>query len=424
MNKEFPILNYPGSKRTLLNFINDKIRKELPREKAILDLYAGSGSVSYYFKDNFKIYANDSEAYSFVLLQALLKFKQKIMDEQSLIKKIEYYFKINEKKLNAKYSILIEQEYHALLNQDYTFLLDVYEKFENVWKLELNSIEYFDSFEYMKKASYYQLFSSYYTGTYFGLFQSIEIDSLKYSIDVLEIDTVVKDMLHSCLFFAMKEAVFSKDGHMAQPLNPQKNKEFLFKKRNVSIYEKFLHKLKLFYSNHFNDQDNNNKVFNYNLDDILVNKSLPFDEIGFIYADPPYTDMQYSRYFHLLNTLVNYDYPNFSSYRGGLSKGLYTENRFQSPLSQKSKAISYHKAFFDLCKEKEIGFAFSFAYPKDVENQKTNRYVLNIHELIDYGKNIFGNNFTCYTEDYKHSNNRNSFSKEVLEYLLVFTPST
>src|SRR5690606_8432952 len=139
---------------------------------------------------------------------------------------------------------------------------------------------------------------------------------------------------------------------------------------------------------------------------------------GFIYADPPYTDMQYSRYFHLLNTLVDYQYPEMTIYRGSLSKGLYTENRYQSPLSQKSKAIHYHKQLFDLCKDKQIGLAFSFAYPFDPATQQTNRYVLNIFDLIEYGKSIFKGNFQYYTQDYNHSNNRNSNSKKVLEYLL------
>ncbi|WP_239508159.1 DNA adenine methylase, partial [Proteus mirabilis] len=28
-----------------------------------------------------------------------------------------------------------------------------------------------------------------------------------------------------------------------------------------------------------------------------------------VYADPPYTSVQYSRYYHVLNVLTDYDYP-------------------------------------------------------------------------------------------------------------------
>jgi adenine-specific DNA-methyltransferase len=54
--------------------------------------------------------------------------------------------------------------------------------------------------------------------------------------------------------------------------------------------------------------------------------------VSVIYADPPYTDDQYSRFYHLLETLCLYDYPVVSR------AGLYRPNRFQTAFSLKSKA--------------------------------------------------------------------------------------
>jgi adenine-specific DNA-methyltransferase len=51
-----------------------------------------------------------------------------------------------------------------------------------------------------------------------------------------------------------------------------------------------------------------------------------------VYADPPYTADHYSRYYHVLETLVQYDYPALSG------RGLYRDKRFQTPFSLKTKA--------------------------------------------------------------------------------------
>lgn len=45
-----------------------------------------------------------------------------------------------------------------------------------------------------------------------------------------------------------------------------------------------------------------------NFEDLLKQDDIK-NNVSFIYADPPYTDMQYSRYYHLLNIVAKYDYP-------------------------------------------------------------------------------------------------------------------
>lgn len=420
MKEEFPILNYPGSKRKLLKFIDDYITQHVPKEKALFDIFAGSGAVSYFYKDKFKIYANDSEQYSSVILNALLKFQptielNKILEEVNLLKNL------NEKKLEV-FNLWVIKEKEILNSYDMDVIEDFYLTFPNVWKENaiINNVEI--TIQSLKLSSFYALFTTYYSGNYFGVKQSIEIDSIRYAIEKADIDLGTKNMLLSSLFYAMKEAVFSKDGHMAQPLGLSNNLTRLFKQRKVSIYGKFITKVKDFYSDNFLTKDNENKVFNYTFEELFDYENDLFDDVGFIYADPPYTDMQYSRYFHLLNTVVDYKYPEMTIYRGEVSKGLYTEGRYQSPLSQRSRALSYHKRFFDFCKKKQIGFGFSFAYPADPSNQPTDRYVLNIFDLIEYGEITLGNEFQYFTQSYNHSNNRNSQSKKVLEYLLVYTP--
>lgn len=54
--------------------------------------------------------------------------------------------------------------------------------------------------------------------------------------------------------------------------------------------------------------------------------------VKLVYVDPPYSEAQYSRFYHLLETVIKYDYPKLSH------KGLYREDRFQSNFCYPSKA--------------------------------------------------------------------------------------
>ena len=72
-------------------------------------------------------------------------------------------------------------------------------------------------------------------------------------------------------------------------------------------------------------------------------------EFSVVYADPPYTRDHYSRFYHVLETMCLRDNPSISVMRkAGMSipsRGLYREDRHQSPFCIKSEAP---KAFADL----------------------------------------------------------------------------
>jgi hypothetical protein len=130
--------------------------------------------------------------------------------------------------------------------------------------------------------------------------------------------------------------------------------------------------------------------------------------------------MQYSRYFHLLETVTKYDFPPISFYRGKVSTGLYRLERFQSPLSQRGKAKKDIEKLIKYCFEHKKTLVFSYAYPVDLQTEKSDRYTMNIEELIDMFKVNYGDkNTVVLSEKFMHSNNRNSEAKKVYEYLIV-----
>jgi len=402
--KYITILNYPGSKKRLLNFIDEKVMSLLPEGGTVLDIFCGTAAVGYSLKKQYRVFSNDAEIYCSTMADALLSTKIEI-DSKELYKKIETKYLENLDILKKIYPEYLEER--KFIENNSMDLLDLYKSFLNIWQ---------DGYNGRKCASKYNLFTTYYSNSYFGIFQSMQIDSIRYAID--QCPNNVKSILMSCLYFGMKEGVFSKDGHMAQPLNISKNVKRLFKTRNVNIIEKFTNKLNEFYSDDFSDTAFENKHYNLKLGEILNNRKI-LKDVDLIYADPPYTDMQYSRYFHLLETVTKYDYPELSSYRGKVSAGIYREGRFQSPLSQRGKARDNIEELIKKSSLLNKTLIFSYAYPVDLNSEKSDRYTMSINELKTLFVKYYGDNVEFTFQKFSHSNNRNKHAKAVYEYLLI-----
>ena len=177
--------------------------------------------------------------------------------------------------------------------------------------------------------------------------------------------------------------------------------------------------MKEFFSASFILSAHDNQVYNLNFEDLLKLPQIK-DEVNLIYADPPYTDMQYSRYYHLLNVVANYKYSEPTLIGKNYTKGLYINGRNQSQLSAKRTCLSSFKNLINYSKVYNKDLAISFAYPIDLDKQKTDRYVMSIDDLIDACKREYDpNKIKVISHDHTHSNNRNSLPKKVLEYLIL-----
>lgn len=409
------ILNYQGNKSSLMPFINKNISKYVSLGDSICDIFSGSGSVGAYLKNSYSIISNDIEPYSAVISSALLNTPP-FEDLENV--KHDFTLKYNNiySNLTFTYNDVILDERNAISLNNNQRLVDIYNKFPTIW----NNLDKTVNHESLKKQNNYNLFLHYYSGTYFGIEQSIAIDSIIKTIHEIQLNQC-KNVLYSCLFFAMKETVFSKDGHMAQPLNIDKNSARHLKQRSKDIFYYFILKLDEFIKYSIdNHSQAEHKIYNMEMSDLLRSNYLKENNIKLIYADPPYTDMQYSRYYHLLNVAYNYDYPKPTISRGNYTKGLYTEGRNQSELSKKSTAKVKLKELIEYCNKNEITLILSYAYPKDKIIQKTDRYTLSIEDLVNMAKDSFGpRKIQIEKENYKHANHRNSSSKEVIEYLIV-----
>lgn len=416
---ETSIINYPGSKKKLLDFIYKNTYNYIDKNKYILDIFSGTGCVADMFSCNgYKVISNDAEKYSYYISNALICNTPNNINIDII--KEKYYTNRNRLFNHFKDNIIEEER----LIKDKLPEIERFDKelikiwdinYNNTYVIENTKIAGIEDLNKNIDKIPFCLFTLYFSGYYFGLKQSIEIDSIRYAIEKYDKDN---SLLYTALYYAMKESVFAKDGHMAQPLNHSKNEKRLFEVRNKSISEIFFEKLKsLEYKDAFIENRENNISFNYKLDEILMDNFIK-ENVGFIYADPPYTDMQYSRYFHLLNTISEYYYPSLTMNHGKITSGLYTENRFQSPLSNKRLAISQIEMLISFSSRNNINIAISYAYPKDIKKQKSNRYTMDINDLILKMKKYY-KKVEVIKEEYSHSNNRNSIRKDVYEYLVI-----
>lgn len=411
---EKAILNYPGSKKRLLDFIYNNTSKYIDKNKYVLDIFTGTGCVAEMYKNNgYKVYANDVENYAYNISSTLLKNIHKIN-----FKKIESNYKKNKEAIELIYNNMLEEEKLLLENKDLSiinFNSSIPKIWQNNFSIIINDIEIntINDLNININNIPFCLFTLYYSGIYFGLKQSIQIDSIRFAIE--QEKEKDRNVLFTCLYYAMKETSFSKDGHMAQPLNPEKNTKKLFEVRSKDIYELFINKL----NDYIDDQNEteDGEAFNKQFIDLLKEEKI-INNVGFIYADPPYTDMQYSRYFHLLTTVTNYTYPNMTYKNGELTTGLYADNRFQSNISSRSKSLEELTELIEFSSKNNISLCFSYAYPIDTENQATNRYTMNIQDLIDKMNEYFPE-VKVFKENYAHCNNRNSNQKKVYEYLII-----
>lgn len=205
------------------------------------------------------------------------------------------------------------------------------------------------------------LFSEIYAGGYFSLSQSIEIDSLRYAADTLLKKNQISVEHHRWILLALAQAlskVANTTGHVAQYIKiKESNIKLCVTQKKKSIWNEWLTSYDFIQPIGTKDWRLQNKAFHgcsLVLLDQLQNLT---DKPAIIYADPPYTADQYSRYYHIYETLFLYDYPEVKGI------GLYRTDRFRSNFSLKSEV---KKAMTQLVSgSHQLGCDLILSYPEN-----------------------------------------------------------
>jgi len=280
-------MRYMGNKRKLLKYIIPEIQKMTQKGDTVFDLMAGTACVGYALKARNRIISNDIQWYGFVIGKALIENNVFNITQEDIETNILSAYSLNKQK------------------KEYSFFFDKY------------------------------------SDTYFSAEQCLDIDSIRYAIEKIPNKgqgTYKKTLYLTCLMSAMGYAQ-STPGHFAEYM--PKDHPRIIKLRKISILDTFLKKcfeFKIIFNNY------QNKSFRVDWRSIFTDNKYKdiLKETAVFYIDPPYTAEQYSRFYHLLDTLILYDYPEL------FHKGLYRSGRYKSAFCYRSKI---KKEFNDLIYE-------------------------------------------------------------------------
>ena len=386
------MLRYLGIKTKILDPIKIAVDNVTEPDGSVIDLFAGSSTVAQHLMPHYTVYANDYQAYSYIAAKALIEHhNSETIATLNLNHVFGKYYAENKTELEKRFSSLISGErklladigdiYHGKtfdLFTDY-FNRSAYAGHEkNVHPLFKDCSKYFSAEEIDKyranpKRFPYALFTLYYGNPYFSIHQCIEIDSIKYSIDKLLETGEITEELHSIylsfLIYCLNLIVISVGDHFAQPqkikpvtddlsgerdtINLRERKKIIGKKR-THVQDLFIEKFEDYVEN-YHPGNVANKAFNLDFKQLLNDPQFKTLNISTAYIDPPYTNAHYSRFYHIPETLVKYDYPEIEFF------GRYRTDRYQSGFCIKSQALEEFRTLLRLCKENSLNAVISYS---------------------------------------------------------------
>ena len=370
------LLRYIGIKTKLLDAIKKEIDVIAPNGEGVLDMFAGSTVVGQQIMDNHVVYSNDIQNYSRVVAETLIHVNnsfdyssldyKKVINSNYFKKNYEYLLSLFEKPLQYERELFKKTESNL---DDDSILKEFKFYYENApysghfadsvlafkTMKSVYSMDFYNQARKNKSNGYWCLFSLVYGVPYFSLEQSMFIDSFRYAIEKMflskEINETEYNAYLSLAIYVLENTVTSVGDHFAQPQQfkiseearlQREVKKILSKKtKDVSlILDEMNEQLKSIKATKYSRL---NKVFCDDYSTLFENNAEALKGITTIYIDPPYTNAHYSRFYHILETLVLYDYPNIEYF------GRYRSDRYQSPFCIRSEALKEFDRMISLC---------------------------------------------------------------------------
>lgn len=304
-------IRYMGNKGKLLDYLIPAIEDLTNPGDVICDIMAGTNAIGYALKHRNIIVSNDIQYYSYVISKCLLD----------------------------NYSIPSLKEAHNDLDDKY--------------KKNLSE----KSFSF---------FLDNYTDTYFSEQQCADIDALRYAID--QIKEEHKRFFYLTLLMSAMCKAQSTTGHFAQFLSKENKRTITL--RQLSIYDLFYEKIKDFKDFIISPYEN----FHFNLDYKNLFEQNLMNSVKCFYLDSPYTSDQYSRFYHILETICKYDNPVLEH------KAKYRIDRALSNFCYKKRVADEFERIISFCYRKDASLVISYS----------NHGVISINEIKKIAEKYYG----------------------------------
>lgn len=410
-------MKYMGSKRELLEQIERIVDKKITKNKAFLDLFSGTCGVGIYLRDKYPIYSNDIQFYSKAISEGTIEAFPLNIPKDKIWHMLEKNYNKNFNFVSGKLAkYFSESNYYKNIKRWDEIELKKYLEFikslpspvnNNATKSEGKWL----SKEYKSKKanrnSFPYIQTTYlFSEMYFSIEQAIAIDSLKYSIDCLrKKDVKLSKILNVALIHSFSYTSAG-TGHFAQfrDLSTISSVTDVFLYRTKSVLDYFFRKTEeLLESAKTNINHSESKSFSSDYRDLLDNENI-MENTGIIYADPPYSFVHYSRFYHAIENLCRYDYPLVEH------KGRYRTDRHQSPFCIKTQAPNAFREIFLKAIKYKIPVLISYS----------NTGMIQLDEIKKIAKE-FGYKISLSELDHKHSTmgRLKDKNRDVKEALLI-----
>ncbi|MCZ6795401.1 MAG: DNA adenine methylase [Planctomycetota bacterium] len=366
---------YMGVKtRVIPGYLSRVLEAELAPGSTVVDLMSGSGVVSAFCADRYRVFANDVQLYSSLITRSLIEHapstKRKFLSSLDADADLQEAYRANLRSLRRHYRGALEVEddllgefraageriptgragatwsraYRAFVDNPAGFYPGGVEPrgqslYGSAARLVTERAIRERRSRPRKRPSC--LVTTYYGNVYFGLRQSLVIDSLRAAIDAMDEEQpfAARKRVHylSALLHAASVST-SGTSHFAQPRHLRKDSELqaVARRRSIDVLKTFAgYSGEIMETVARTSHRRGNRVFHGDYEQLISSDGrfrFPAD-VDLVYLDPPYTSDHYSRFYHVLEVIGRYDYPELEKNdRGEVLRGRYPamSQRFQS----------------------------------------------------------------------------------------------
>ncbi|WP_249776519.1 DNA adenine methylase [Leifsonia sp. C5G2] len=320
----------------MADHVRDAIAELKPAGR-VVDLFSGMGSVAESLQETASVVTNDAMSFTAALSRARFTGPDRETTSADVIERLKPVYEARLRELELLYSTELNSEV-AALEGSRTDLLTYMGKAQHVGNSTARRRTARAAAE-SSGSDHYALASLYFSAGYLSLRQAVQLDAARAAIDA---DSHLEDrdwMLAA--WIAAASVLVNAPGHTAQFLRPNSDSAHarIVRTWTRSIWDEFCLALDTVSQVGTKSWRRGNSVYVGDALDLVSGGELR--DIGTVYADPPYTKDQYSRYYHLYETLYRYDYPDSSG------AGRNRSDRFTTGFSLKSAVVA---SFHDLCR--------------------------------------------------------------------------
>ncbi len=330
------VVRYMGTKRHMADHVRDAIA-DLGPDGRVVDLFSGMGSVAESLQETASVVTNDAMSFTAALSRARFRGADRDSTSAEVVERLRAAYEARVRELEREYKAELTREVVALGGAR-ADLLDYMDKAQHVGNSSARRRAARVAAQ-SSSSDHYSLASLYFSAGYLSLRQSIQVDALRAAIDA-DPHLDERDWMLGAWIAAISVLV-NAPGHTAQFLRPNSSSAHtrIVRTWKRSIWDEFSVALDTVSQVGTEPWRDDNSVYVGDALDLVSAGEL--QDIGLVYADPPYTKDQYSRYYHMYETLYRYDFPDSSG------AGRNRSDRFTTGFSLKSSVVA---SFHDLCR--------------------------------------------------------------------------